>query len=72
RKEMINKNYFGLKKPNPKLFDRTGDYILITKNNYMIKDFILGEKKEFHIGNHGGTSKEEMFVPLILIDCKNE
>ncbi|MBW2968582.1 alkaline phosphatase family protein, partial [Candidatus Woesearchaeota archaeon] len=46
RKEMINKNYFGLKKPNPKLLDRTGDYVLITKNNYMIRDFILGEKKK--------------------------
>jgi len=69
RKELIKKNYFGLFKPNPKLFDRTGDYTLIMKDNYLIKDFVLGEKKHIHTGNHGGTSKQEMHVPLILIDC---
>jgi hypothetical protein len=38
------------------------------RENYIIKDFVLGEKERFHIGNHGGVSKEEMFVPLIVIN----
>jgi predicted AlkP superfamily pyrophosphatase or phosphodiesterase len=67
--ELINKNYFGLKKPNPKLFDRVGDYILIFKENYIIKDKLKEDKKKPNIGHHGGVSKEEMIVPLILIDC---
>ena len=69
--ELINKNYFGLKKPNPKLFDRVGDYVLIFKENYILKDKIKKDKKKKKpdIGHHGGVSKEEMIVPLILVDC---
>jgi hypothetical protein len=55
-------------RPEPRLFDRIGDYVLIMKENYIIKDFVLGETEKFHIGNHGGVSKEEMLVPLIVIE----
>lgn len=67
-KALVKKNYFGLFKPNKKLLDRIGDYVLIMKDNYIIKDLIKGEKLCFEIGNHGGVSKEEMFVPLIVIN----
>lgn len=65
--ELVEKNYFGLFEPHKNLFDRIGDYILIMKDRYIIKDFLLGEKEQFNIGNHGGLSKEELFVPLIVI-----
>jgi hypothetical protein len=67
--ELIEKKYFGLFENNPKLADRVGDYTLIMKDNYIIKDFVLGEEKRVFIGNHGGMSKEEMFVPLILLNA---
>lgn len=67
---LLNKNIFGLFKPNSKLKDRIGDYVLIMKDNYIIKDFLLSEEKKYHIGNHGGMSKEEMHVPLIKIDLQ--
>ena len=63
--DLLDKGVFGLFKPNKNLIDRIGDYILVMKENYIIKDFLLTEKKECHIGNHGGTSPNEMFVPLI-------
>lgn len=66
--DLIKSNYFGLFKPNEKLKDRIGDYILIMKENYIMKDFVFGEEQHIHIGNHGGVSKEEMFVPLIVIE----
>lgn len=69
-KSLIKKNYFGLFTPNKRTLQRIGDYVLITKNNYTIKDWVLGEKKYCNKSSHGGTSKEEMHVPLILIDCK--
>lgn len=65
--DLIDKNYFGLFEPNPKLFDRVGDYILVMKDNYIFKDKIKKKKKKLHIGHHGGVSKEEMIVPLIVI-----
>lgn len=65
--DLIKNNYFGLFEPNKKLKERIGDYVLIMKENYIMKDFVLGEKQNIPIGNHGGVSKEEMFVPLIVI-----
>ncbi|MFH0955964.1 MAG: alkaline phosphatase family protein [Candidatus Falkowbacteria bacterium] len=65
--DLIRENYFGLFEPNEKLKDRVGDYVLIMKENYIMKDLVLGEKKKIYIGNHGGVSREEMFVPLIVI-----
>ena len=63
--DLVKKNYFGLFKPNKKLYDRIGDYTLIMKENY-----IIGDKNEFYIGNHSGLSEEEMLVPLIVIQSK--
>jgi predicted AlkP superfamily pyrophosphatase or phosphodiesterase len=66
--ELIKENYFGLYKPHPKLKDRVGDYTLIMKDNYIMKDLVLGEERRIFIGNHGGLSDEEFFVPLISIE----
>ncbi|HLD59019.1 MAG TPA: alkaline phosphatase family protein [archaeon] len=65
--ELVKKNYFGLFKPHKKLFDRIGDYTLITKKNFALRDVLPGEPRKNHIGNHAGLSKEEMFVPLIVV-----
>lgn len=65
--DLIRRGFFGLFEPSEKLFDRIGDYVLIMKENYIIKDKLLEEKIDVFIGNHGGVSKEEMLVPLIVI-----
>jgi predicted AlkP superfamily pyrophosphatase or phosphodiesterase len=65
--ELIQKNYFGLYEPNEKLKDRVGDYTLIMKDNFIMKDLVLGEDRNVFTGNHGGVSREEMIVPLIVI-----
>jgi hypothetical protein len=36
------------------------------KNNYTIKDWILGEQRHLTLGVHGGVSAAEMYVPLIV------
>ncbi|MBU0666961.1 MAG: alkaline phosphatase family protein [Nanoarchaeota archaeon] len=70
--ELVKKNFFGLFKPNAKLADRIGDYTLICKDQHRIKDVIVQdkEKKKILPGHHGGVTEDEMFVPLIIIDCK--
>lgn len=65
--ELIKKNSFGLGKPNKNLARRIGNYVLIMKKNYAIKDYVSGEEQKIFIGNHGGVSVEEMFVPLIVL-----
>jgi predicted AlkP superfamily pyrophosphatase or phosphodiesterase len=68
-RDLIRKKFFGLHQPNPRLFERIGDYVLIMKDNYVIKDCILGETMHFLKANHGGVSSKEMFVPLITATC---
>ena len=67
--DLIRRNFFGLGAPNKKLFDRVGDYVLVMKENYIMKDVLLGEHENKNIGHHGGVSKEEMHVPLIVLKC---
>lgn len=67
-KELVELGFFGPGKPHPKLLDRIGDYVLLAKENYSLKELLPGEEeKKLHRGNHGGLSKEEMTVPLIKI-----
>lgn len=65
--ELIRKQYFGLFEPDPRLFDRVGDYTLIMRDDYAIHDLLAGEDEKTHIGNHGGISRDEMFVPLLVM-----
>lgn len=65
--DLVKKNFFGLFEPNKKLFDRIGDYVLIMKGNYVLRDPMLGRKDTYSPGHHGGVSSAEMFVPLIVI-----
>lgn len=64
--ELVEKGFFGLGKPHPKLLDRMGDYVLLAKENYSLKELLPGEdEKKLHRGHHGGLSQEEMIVPLV-------
>jgi hypothetical protein len=62
--DAIAGEYFGFGVPNVHLFDRVGDYILVMKENHVLKDLLLGETRMPLIGHHGGVSDDEMFVPL--------
>jgi predicted AlkP superfamily pyrophosphatase or phosphodiesterase len=67
--DLIKKHFFGLHEPNERLFDRIGDYVLIMKMDYVIRDFMPGENEHFLNANHGGVSSKEMYVPFINIRC---
>ena len=68
-KDLVKKNFFGFGKLSPKLLDRVGDYTLIMKENYVLKDIVFGEeKKKLKKGYHGGVSKEEMLVPFVVVN----
>ncbi|MBI1422530.1 MAG: phosphodiesterase [Gammaproteobacteria bacterium] len=64
---LIEQGAFGAGEPHPKLAQRVGDYTLIMQDNFIIKDWLAGEKPFFHYGVHGGVSEREMQVPLIVI-----
>lgn len=65
-RELIERGGFGLGTPHPRLAERVGDYTLLMKENYVIRDWLPWEEHHEHIGVHGGCSEEEMYVPLIV------
>jgi len=66
---LIEQGAFGLGEPHPRLHERVGHFTLLMKDNYIIKDWLMGERHFFNIGVHGGTSEQEMYVPLIGFSC---
>jgi len=67
-KDLFKKGLFGAGKPHKEFLNRVGDYILIMKDNYGIYDHPeYYPKKYYHKGDHGGLSKEEMYIPLIVV-----
>ena len=66
---LVDEEYFGMGLAHPNLYERIGHYTLIMKKNYVFKDRLLGEQPFSHIGVHGGTSTNEMYVPLIFTHC---
>ncbi len=63
---LIARGAFGLGKAHPLLAHRVGDYVLLMKGSHIVRNVVLGEAPVWHRGNHGGVSREEMLVPLIV------
>ena len=68
RQEVIDKGWYGLGKENPRFRDRIGDYVLLMKENYVLKDKVFGENGVTFKGYHGGMSPAEMRIPLIIVE----
>ena len=64
---MVEDGWFGLADPHPRLLERVGDYALVMRDGYAITDRIAGEKRFRQIGVHGGVSRDEMRVPLVVV-----
>jgi hypothetical protein len=63
---LVEEGWFGPGNPHPRLAERIGDVALVMNARYTIRDRTPGEARHRHIGNHGGTSEDEMRVPLVI------
>ncbi|MEW8659379.1 MAG: alkaline phosphatase family protein [Candidatus Thiodiazotropha endolucinida] len=66
--ELLDKNWFGLGTAHTQLPWRIGDRLLLMQANYTIKDWLAQEKRYELVGAHGGVSKDEMEIPLIITE----
>ncbi|MET0068534.1 MAG: alkaline phosphatase family protein [Candidatus Thiodiazotropha sp.] len=66
--EMLEQGWFGVGKTHPQLTWRIGDRLLLMDGNYTIKDRLVQERCIDLVGVHGGTSEDEMIVPLIITE----
>jgi hypothetical protein len=62
---VLENGWFGDGDLHPNLVDRPGDFVLMMREDYTVKDWLPGEPRHLHIGNHGGMSPDEMYIPLV-------
>jgi len=65
-KTLIEAGWFGPAPRHAALAARVGDYTLVMKDNWTIKEWLPGEQRHRQIGVHGGVSEDEMMVPLVV------
>lgn len=65
-RELIAQGWFGLGMVHPRLPQRIGHYVLLARDNWTLTDLTLGEKPHVQVGAHGGTTEDEMYVPLVV------
>ncbi|MBI4755211.1 MAG: alkaline phosphatase family protein [Betaproteobacteria bacterium] len=63
--DLIDDGWFGPGTPHPRLHERVGDFTLIMKPGWTIRDTVPGERNFVQVGVHGGITADEMMVPLI-------
>lgn len=63
---VLSQGWLGPGEAHAALQDRLGDYVLLPRGHGILRDWLLGEKRYTHIGVHGGLSKAEMIVPLVV------
>ncbi|MBI4146075.1 alkaline phosphatase family protein [Candidatus Woesearchaeota archaeon] len=59
--DILKQGLFGIGTPNEKTAQRIGDFVVMAKKNNT-----LLHSPAYLIGHHGGLSKEELIVPLLL------
>jgi hypothetical protein len=64
--ELVDQGWFGPGEPHPRFAERVGDVALVMNGYFTVKDWTPGEARHLHIGNHGGTTADEMMIPLIV------
>ena len=65
-RQLVDEGWFGPGVPHPRLAERVGDIAVVMRGRYTVKDWTAGESRHLHIGNHGGTSEDEMLIPLVM------
>lgn len=65
-RQLVDEGWFGPGRPHPRFAERVGDVAFVMRGRYTVKDWTAGESRHLHIGNHGGTSEDEMRIPLIM------
>lgn len=65
-RELADEGWFGTGRAHPRFAERIGDVALVMTGRGTVKDWVTGEPRHLHIGNHGGMSEDEMKIPLVL------
>ena len=67
-RELADEGWFGPGREHPRFAERIGDVALVMQDHHTVKDWVAGEPRHLHIGNHGGASADEMRIPLVKVE----
>lgn len=65
--DFLAEGWLGPGPAHPRLATRIGDFVLLMKGDWTIKDWLPEEKRYDQLGVHGGASEAEMLIPLIHV-----
>lgn len=65
-RELVDEGWFGPGRPHPRFAERIGDVAIVMRGRGTVKDRVPGEKPHAFVGDHGGTSEDEMRIPLVV------
>lgn len=66
RGKLLDEGWYGPGPVNPRLAGRIGDYVLVMKDDWTLRDTVPGEDPIDLVGVHGGLSAAEMRIPLCV------
>ena len=64
--ELMEEGWFGPGRPHADFAERIGDVALVMNGRATVKDWVPGEPRHLHMSDHGGTSEDEMRIPLVV------
>lgn len=64
--QLVDEGWLGPGEPHPRIKERVGDVTIVMRERYTVKDWVAGEGRWLHLGNHGGTHEDEMLIPVIV------
>lgn len=65
--EFLSEKLLGNGIEHDRIKNYIGDYVIICYNNLNIRYSVTGERGKKHLADHGGITKDEMLVPVIVI-----
>jgi hypothetical protein len=65
-RELAEEGWFGTGRAHVHFAERIADVAIVMRGRGTVKDWVPGEARHLHIGNHGGTSEDEMSIPLVV------
>lgn len=69
--QLVSDGWFGPDRgrDHPAFAGRIGDWTLMMAPGWTVKDWLPGERRHRLVGVHGGTTPQEMQVPLLFARC---
>ena len=65
-RELQDEGWFGPGRAHAQFAERIGDVAIVMNGLGTVKDWVSGEPRHLHLGNHGGASEDEMHIPLVV------